>query len=282
MSGNHFREYAELVLETLGARAVVHYGNFDEAIGVIKRSIGQLVLAREHADRDAIAKALGVSVRTLDAWIRMAKDYEAEAVKDEDSLHANTLAGRLFFAIATFLDSAGDQYRSLGTIVDHVKATLAIRPTTDEIRRRLEAYVDLGLLEHHPADQEMYRAKVRTPVWSHTSSRYVKALLGYLFPTLFGNAHQVYASDPGALARVVYYEVPEEDREAFTHKVIEEMRGVKERLERYEHRLREERPGSARVFVREVFTMGHGLRDRLVDDLYGRVTAYSLLRPSDD
>ncbi len=66
MTARRYREFGEMILRTMAARALVFIGDANEAMNILRRSVGELVLHTDQADREAFAKTVGVSVRTLD------------------------------------------------------------------------------------------------------------------------------------------------------------------------------------------------------------------------
>ncbi len=267
MTVREYRRYGELVMETVASRAFAFIGDANDAMGILRRAVGQLVRNGPPAHREAVAKALNLSVRTLDGWLRAARDYERSAVNDEQSLLTSTLAGRIFFTTITYLQGGGAEYRSLGRIADHLKESLRFSLSTDQVKQHLNAYVALGFLEQHPGDDELYRIVARSALWKGpaVSQEHVEKLLGYLLPEAFMTGFKVFTGDPSSMARLILYEVPEPGKAEFIEKFKEKMRRLKDEMDELEEAMRERYPDAPRTFVREVLLAGEGPRDWLVE-----------------
>ncbi len=257
------RRYGRLVLESMGARGLLFVGDAAVGMNVLRRGVGSLLRAAKGVDRRAVAGAIAVTPRTVEKWIQFAR--ESGALEDEDeALRANSVAARVFFAAGMFLQEAGEDYRSLGVIADHVRRTVPDKLTTEEIHKHLDAYVTLSILEHHPEDCEMYRLAAPVQYWSDKTQAYMENLLGILLPAAFELGYEAFVGSRGALARVVYYRIPEERRDDFVRKVMEEMRRVKERLDEYEKELQQQSPGGTTVYMRDVHLAGFTSREPIL------------------
>lgn len=250
------RRYGRLVLETVGARGLIFVGDASAAMNLLRRGVGNVIREAPRRSRGALAQSIAVTRRTVEQWMAFAREYEASEEED-DSLGANSLAARVFFSAGMFLQDAEEEYRSLGAIADHVKEVLRDRVSTEEVRRLLEAYVALSILEHHPEDREKYRLAAPVQFWTGATEEHMEKVLSILLPTAFELGYQAFVGTRGALARVVYYRIPEERRDEFVHKVIEEMRRVKERLDEYEKELQQQSPGGAVVYMRDIHLAGY-------------------------
>jgi len=267
MTTRFLRQYGLLVMETVAPRALIFVGDAPESQNVLRRGVGQIVRGIARVKRDAIAEALSISPRTLDDWIKASVEEDRKSRQKAESENNSTVAARIFFAAGTFLQEAHGEYRSLGSIVDYVKKVLRDQLTTEQIRKQLDAYVALSILEHHPDDSETYRLVTPNASWSESTREHMHKTLHYIFPAVFDIGYQTYVGTLGGLARLVLYEVPEDKQEEFTHSVIEEMRGVMKRLDSLSRRLREENPEGKMTFMKEIFLAGYSRRDDFVEEL---------------
>ena len=268
MTSNHFREFGEMVMRTIAARALVFIGDANEAMNILRRSVGELVLHADQSDREAFATMVGVSVRTLDEWVRAAREYEAERSSGGGGSRVESSAGRMFVATMTYLQEAGDEYRSLGRIVDHLKETLRVTWSTREVHRQLEAYVAMGILEHHPDDPEAYRLTVRHAEWHDTSpSRdYWKKFMELALPEAFWTAYKVFMNSPEGLGLISFFDVAETEAPQFKTKLAEELRGVKDRLDELEDALRPAVPNAAKTTYRVIVMAAPGEANTKLDE----------------
>ena len=259
--------FGRLVLETIATEAVLFLGDITGGFNVVREALGRRLGQLDRAEREAVAGTLGISRRRIDDWIKQAREADAARDGREQSFRENTRAGRIYFAAWSYLQQAGDDYRSLGSIGDHIKAELGERVSTIDIWRQLEAYVRLSILERHPEDPEMFRLKVKHTRWQVDESEreFVEQLVGYMLPEVFSLSYQTFVGSPGSLARLLVYAIPESEVEAFTRKQVKLMRGVKAELDAEEEELQRKHPDEKLVYVRDIHLAGRGDRDALVD-----------------
>ena len=168
---------------------------------------------------------------------------------------------RFFFAMVACLREGGDQYTSLGQIVDYVKRNLDRGFTTREVHARLEAYVHLQLLQHDPADMEQYRLAVPIPVWAEENVEHMERILQVIFPLFFEIKYQKFVGAHGAGYRAQFYEIPESRRELFVEASISGYRTLIARLDELEAELQNEDPDGPRIQQALLFLTGRTSQD---------------------
>ncbi len=240
-----FRRYAELVLRTQGARAVAYLGDFGHAVDVLRGSAVSFLKQLPGTDRAAIGRILGVSLRTVDDWNRLARE-QASYEEGKGEPPPTTREFRIYVAVVTVLEEAGGRYLSLGRIVDHVKDTVDRRLTTIEIWKRLESYVSLRILEHDPSDPESFRLAVRPPGMVDRDPAFIKKLLEVILPASFDIGYQLFAGVTTAHGRIEVFDIPEEREEAFGEAVARAIVRMSSELNEIERKFRAECPGKPR------------------------------------
>ncbi len=240
-----FRSYAELVLKTQGARAVSYLGDFSRAIDVLRGAAVTFLKQLPGTDRAAIARILGVSLRTVDDWNRLARE-QASYEEGKGEPPPTTREFRIYVATVGLLEDARGRYLSLGQIVDHIKATVDRRLSTMEIWKRLESYVSLKILEHDPSDEEAYRLAVRPPVVVDRDPAFIKQLLEVIMPASFDIGYQLYAGVTTAHGRIEVFDIPEEREKAFGEAVARAIVRMSDELNEVERKFRAECPGTPR------------------------------------
>ncbi len=246
--GADFRSYARLVLRTQGARAIAYLGDFTQGIEQLRRATVAFLKQLPGTDRTAIARVLGISVRTVDQWARQ------EA--DGNELELPTQELRIYVATSSLLEKSGEKYVPLTSIVEHVKATVDRHLPTVEIWKRLEAYVTLRILEQDPEDPEAYRLVVRPPSRTSRDLRFLRSLLGYIFPTVFDIGYQVFAGVQHAHARLQIFDIPDEGLDRFVETMTEKLLAVIAELNKMEGALWAEFPDRPRKRYRLVVLAG--------------------------
>ncbi len=188
-------------------------------------------------DRASAARLLGVSLRTVAEWSRQGQDADGDT--PEPSL---TREGIIFVEIMQLFQATDKPYLSLGTIADHVKATVDRRLMTREIGNRLENYVQLQLLEHARDDPEAYRPVVRPPRRLERHGAELKDFLGYLLPSVFDLGYQVYAGDEDSHARIEVFRIPPARRRVFVQAIQAGIRELSQQLHALEGDLQTQSP----------------------------------------
>ncbi len=258
--------YGELVLESMAARALLFVGDLDEALHMVRRAFGRMVAALPRSQRAIIAGTVGASARRIEEWTKAANAWDAEHPdQEEKSFRLNSRAGRIYFTAMAYLMEAGDEYRSLGAIADHVKGTLREKVATMEVWRQLDAYVRLSILEQHPADPDLYRLKVRPVRWKESTKKreFREQLMASILTETFSLGFQTVMAAPGALARHSVYQIREDQVEDFVEKQQALQNYVQEQLDAYEELLRKKASRAPWVLIDDIYLAGPRVDDPL-------------------
>mgnify|MGYP000597031782 CR=1 FL=1 len=286
MDQNPINAYARLVLQTLGVRAAIDRGDFQEGLKELRRDVAvRLRMLEPKLSREAMASLLGVTPRVVDDWWSQARQQQEEQGEDAEQTGdavATSQDIRVFLSVMRFLFSAGESYSSLGRIVDQVKADVSRKLTTRDIKERLDAYVASGKLERPEDDPEMYRLAVRLPAWVEENRLFKRKLFENLAHLFYHLGYQNFVATREAGARVQIYDIPESRTIEFAEIVKKEFLAFLQRLESIEAEFQTKDAGEPRSHMALLFMLGRGTGEQLKQLLLARNDSASSPNPSEE
>lgn len=262
------RRFAKMILSALATRAIVDIGDAREAQNLIKKELVKLLRNCPGINRETMAELLDVNLRTIDNWLKLAREEDVEqqqrAEIGQEPEQPTTELTRFRLEVLQLLRDSGHNFVSLGRVVDHVKKRLRNRLSTEVVRKRLTAFVQLGFLECHPDDDELYRLTEPVQVFAETEQRSKLDVLLYCIEGLYRILYQVSISAKGSGFRVSFYEIPESRAEEFSEAAKEAYRKCCKIVGELELQFQHNAPDEPRTTLCTSFFIGRdGRRDEL-------------------